>query len=136
MAASEPISPLEPVITATPTFASYSTAGGHELASYRARMAACECCPSNRAPILGAEERIGTWTKEWSRGPRRLSLSVAAPASGNNAPVQSPETRYARSGDVWIAYQVFGDGPVDLVFAPGYVSNIELGWSLPKLSKT
>jgi len=42
-----------------------------------------------------------------------------------------PTTRYARSGDVSIAYQVFGDGPVDLVFAPGFVSNIELGWSLP-----
>jgi pimeloyl-ACP methyl ester carboxylesterase len=45
--------------------------------------------------------------------------------------VDVPETRYARSGDVWIAYQAFGDGPADLVFAPGYVSNIELGWSLP-----
>jgi pimeloyl-ACP methyl ester carboxylesterase len=42
-----------------------------------------------------------------------------------------PETRYARSGDVAIAYQVFGDGPIDLVFAPGFVSNIELGWSIP-----
>ena len=42
-----------------------------------------------------------------------------------------PEIRYARSGDVAIAYQVFGDGPLDLVFAPGFVSNIELGWSLP-----
>ena len=41
-----------------------------------------------------------------------------------------PETRYVRSGDVWIAYQVFGEGPVDLVFAPGFVSNIEMGWSL------
>jgi pimeloyl-ACP methyl ester carboxylesterase len=45
--------------------------------------------------------------------------------------VDVPETRYARSGDVWIAYQAFGEGPADLVFAPGYVSNIELGWSLP-----
>jgi pimeloyl-ACP methyl ester carboxylesterase len=44
--------------------------------------------------------------------------------------VNVPETRYARSGDVAIAYQVFGEGPLDLVFAPGYVSNIELGWSL------
>jgi class 3 adenylate cyclase len=47
------------------------------------------------------------------------------------AGVKAPETRYARSGDVAIAYQVFGDGQLDLVFAPGYVSNIELGWSLP-----
>jgi hypothetical protein len=44
--------------------------------------------------------------------------------------VEAPETRYARSGDVWIAHQVFGDGPADLVFARGCVSNIELGWSL------
>ena len=42
-----------------------------------------------------------------------------------------PETRYARSGDVAIAYQVLGDGPVDLVFAPGFVSNIDAGWSVP-----
>ena len=42
-----------------------------------------------------------------------------------------PETRYARSGDVNIAYQVLGDGPVDLVFAPGFVSNVELGWTVP-----
>jgi hypothetical protein len=31
-----------------------------------------------------------------------------------------PETRYAQSGDVNIAYQVFGDGPRDLVFVPGW----------------
>jgi pimeloyl-ACP methyl ester carboxylesterase len=39
-----------------------------------------------------------------------------------------PETRYARSGEVRIAYQVVGDGPFDLVFVPGFVSNIELFW--------
>jgi pimeloyl-ACP methyl ester carboxylesterase len=39
-----------------------------------------------------------------------------------------PETRYARSGDVSIAYQVLGDGPFDVVFAPGYVSHVELVW--------
>ena len=35
------------------------------------------------------------------------------------------ETRYARSGDLRIAYQVRGDGPIDLVFAPGYLSHLE-----------
>ena len=34
-------------------------------------------------------------------------------------PSTRPETRYARSGDVNIAYQVVGDGPLDLVFVPG-----------------
>jgi class 3 adenylate cyclase len=42
-----------------------------------------------------------------------------------------PETRYARSGDVSIAYQVVGDGPFDLVFVPGSVSHVELGWKIP-----
>jgi pimeloyl-ACP methyl ester carboxylesterase len=45
--------------------------------------------------------------------------------------VQVPETRYARSGDVHIAYQVVGDGPIDLVLVPGFVSNVEAVWNSP-----
>ena len=41
-------------------------------------------------------------------------------------PLQMPETRYARSGDVSIAYQVIGDGPFDVVHVPGFVSHVEL----------
>ena len=39
-----------------------------------------------------------------------------------------PETRYARSGELNIAYQVTGEGPRDLVYVPGWVSNVELMW--------
>jgi len=39
-----------------------------------------------------------------------------------------PETRYARSGDVVIAYQVLGEGPFDVVIAPSWVSHVELQW--------
>jgi hypothetical protein len=39
-----------------------------------------------------------------------------------------PETRYAMSGDVAIAYQIVSDGPFDVVWAPGAVSNVELNW--------
>jgi hypothetical protein len=42
-----------------------------------------------------------------------------------------PETRYAKSGDVHIAYQVFGECLVDLVFVPGFISNIEHYWLDP-----
>jgi len=42
-----------------------------------------------------------------------------------------PETRYAKSGDVHIAYQVLGSGPIDLVFVPGFVSNVEFNWEQP-----
>ncbi len=39
-----------------------------------------------------------------------------------------PETRYAKSGDVSVAYQVTGEGPVDFVWAPGTVSHLDLDW--------
>ena len=42
-----------------------------------------------------------------------------------------PETRYARSGDVSIAYQVTGEGPFDLVHAPPFTSHVELAWTVP-----
>ena len=41
------------------------------------------------------------------------------------------ETRYAKSGDVNIAYQVVGAGPFDLVYVPGWISNVELMWEEP-----
>jgi len=46
-----------------------------------------------------------------------------------------PVTRYARSGDVHIAYQVVGDGPVDLVYAPGFISHVEMNWESPYWSR-
>jgi len=43
-----------------------------------------------------------------------------------------PETRYARNGDVHIAYQVFGGGDVTFVGLPGIISNIEVAWEDPE----
>jgi class 3 adenylate cyclase len=45
-----------------------------------------------------------------------------------------PETRYARSGDVNLAYQVIGDGPIDLVYVMGWVSNLEAFWQEPSVA--
>jgi pimeloyl-ACP methyl ester carboxylesterase len=42
-----------------------------------------------------------------------------------------PETRYAKSGDLRIAYQVIGSGELDLVFIQGFVSNLDLCWEEP-----
>jgi len=47
---------------------------------------------------------------------------------------QAPETRYARSGNVNIAYQVIGDGPVDLVFVMGWVSHLDYFWAEPSFA--
>jgi pimeloyl-ACP methyl ester carboxylesterase len=46
---------------------------------------------------------------------------------------ETPRTRYALSGDAHIAYQVFGEGDLDLVFVPGFVSNIEHYWEMPRV---
>jgi DNA-binding winged helix-turn-helix (wHTH) protein/pimeloyl-ACP methyl ester carboxylesterase/class 3 adenylate cyclase len=47
----------------------------------------------------------------------------------------APETRYAQSGDVNIAYQVVGDGPLDLVFVMGWVSHLEYFWAEPSFAR-
>jgi class 3 adenylate cyclase len=46
----------------------------------------------------------------------------------------APEIRYAKSGDVHIAYQVFGAGSLDLVYIPGFISNIETYWEWPEFA--
>jgi pimeloyl-ACP methyl ester carboxylesterase len=43
-----------------------------------------------------------------------------------------PRTSYARNGDVNIAYQVVGDGPLDLLFIPAFVSHLDLYWTAPE----
>src|SRR2546421_3905206 len=47
-------------------------------------------------------------------------------------PSTRPETHYAKSGDVSIAYQVVGDGSLDLVLVPGFVSHLDLDWDDPR----
>ena len=46
-----------------------------------------------------------------------------------------PETQYAKSGDVHIAYQVTGRGPLDLVMVPGFVSHLEYQWEDPRSTR-
>lgn len=48
--------------------------------------------------------------------------------------MDAPETLYARNGDVSIAYQVFGSGSLDLVYIPGFVSNIDAMWQYDPLA--
>jgi class 3 adenylate cyclase/pimeloyl-ACP methyl ester carboxylesterase len=51
-------------------------------------------------------------------------------------PVERPETRYAKTTDgVHVAYQVFGDGPIDILFVLGWVTHIERLWDLPQAAR-
>lgn len=47
----------------------------------------------------------------------------------------APTTRYAQSGDLNIAYQVVGDGPIDLLFLPGWISQVEHVWESPSVRR-
>ncbi len=47
----------------------------------------------------------------------------------------SPRTHYAKSGNAHIAYQVVGDGPIDIVYVPGWVSHVELCWEDPSYAQ-
>ena len=47
----------------------------------------------------------------------------------------TPKTQFTRSGDLHIAYQVLGDGPLDLVYVPGWISHVELAWEEPTLAR-
>jgi class 3 adenylate cyclase/pimeloyl-ACP methyl ester carboxylesterase len=61
-------------------------------------------------------------------------LSVLGPAEESGA-VATPRTRYTRSGDANIAYQVVGDGPFDLIWVPGWISNVEVSWEVPEYGR-
>jgi pimeloyl-ACP methyl ester carboxylesterase len=47
----------------------------------------------------------------------------------------APQTKYARSGDLHIAYQVIGDGPIDLVYVPSWMSQVEVYWEEPRIAR-
>ena len=48
---------------------------------------------------------------------------------------QPPRVRYAKRGGFNLAYQVVGEGPVDLVLAPGWATHLDLAWEVPGLAR-
>lgn len=49
--------------------------------------------------------------------------------------MKRPRTKYAKAGDIHIAYQVFGDGPIDLLWAQGWATHIEYAWESPDYAR-
>ncbi len=65
----------------------------------------------------------------------RTIQSAAEPTmTVSTASAAVPKTRYALSGDIHVAYQVLGDGPIDLVFVPGWITHLEYGWQQPRVA--
>lgn len=72
-------------------------------------------------------------TVERADEPRTVATKSEAPAIGLD--IGPAETRYAKSGDVHIAYQVVGESGPDLVLVPGWVSHVEYAWEDPSFSR-
>src|SRR5207248_175841 len=88
---------------------------GGELRSRTSHLASAQAHAAGRAR-RGAPASAG----------RPERLGPAAPET-----MGTPPTRYARSGDASIAYQVVGDGPLDLVLVLGFATHLELQWEMP-----
>ena len=85
--------------------------------------------PPGLAVLVGPGRRAVEWS-----GHRPMLAALCGPRRRReNAPVE-PETRYARSGEVNIAYQVTGDGPFDVVYVTPMVSHVELAWTVPAIA--
>ena len=79
--------------------------------------------------IVASSPPVAGAVKEAHRGvcnPRRLD---------KGGQVIKPQTRYAKSGKISIAYQVFGSGALDLVFVPGWISHLEFSWEQPEYAR-
>jgi DNA-binding SARP family transcriptional activator/pimeloyl-ACP methyl ester carboxylesterase len=120
----------------------------HMLALYRSGRHA-EALASYQAFRRTLSEELGIEPSSSLRELERLmlkqdpSLELSADAetrvatssrARENVSAAEGEVRYARSGDIRIAYQVVGDGPVDLVLVHGYVCTFQPGWEHPGLT--
>ncbi len=72
---------------------------------------------------------------ELPRAPEKWMEQPPTTAQVVHFPFSPPKTRYTRSGDVSIAYQVVGDGPLDLVLVMGWVSNLEYFWKEARFAR-
>jgi pimeloyl-ACP methyl ester carboxylesterase len=85
--------------------------------------------------ILTSRQHISTESRSTAQ------TNLLSEPAGDQAPTIRitsdliPETRYAKSGDINIAYQVLGTGPIDLIYVPGWVSHLEYGWEEPSLAR-
>jgi pimeloyl-ACP methyl ester carboxylesterase/DNA-binding winged helix-turn-helix (wHTH) protein len=100
---------------------------------------ALKVCVSEIRRQLGDDARVPRIIETAHRRGYRFIAEVVdgsmAPADPPSASAPSITVRYARSGDVNIAYQVIGSGPIDLVLVLGWVSHLECCWKEPSFAR-
>jgi pimeloyl-ACP methyl ester carboxylesterase/DNA-binding winged helix-turn-helix (wHTH) protein len=96
---------------------------------------ALKSCIRELRKVLGDDARAPQFVETAHRRGYRFVAPVAAAAPPDRVIPMVPRVRYARSGSVNIAYQVVGDGPLDLVFVMGWVSHLEYFWREPSFAR-
>lgn len=100
-------------------------------------------CRSRLAEELGVSPLAETeraYLAVLNQEPHSEVVRAARSTSPPGAPVavrtstDRPRTRFARTGGATVAYQSFGEGPLDVVFAPGWFSHVEVGWEEPRFA--
>src|SRR6266508_4272594 len=90
--------------------------------------------PEVRQPTAAATRHGCRPGRDGTRTRQRHRIELRGRRGRQNRRV-CPETRYAKSGEINIAYQVIGDGTLDLVLVPGFVSNVEYACEEPGLAE-
>jgi pimeloyl-ACP methyl ester carboxylesterase/DNA-binding winged helix-turn-helix (wHTH) protein len=100
---------------------------------------ALKSCIRELRKVLGDDARAPRFVETAHRRGYRFVAPVTVegrqPAPPDRVIPMVPRVRYARSGAVNIAYQVVGDGPLDLVFVMGWVSHLEYFWREPSFAR-
>jgi pimeloyl-ACP methyl ester carboxylesterase/class 3 adenylate cyclase len=102
--------------------------------------AALKVCIREIRQALGDEHKTPRYVETVHRRGYRFVAPVTvltgqAGAAASAAADAVPQTRYAHSGRVNIAYQVVGDGPIDVVFVMGWVSHLDYFWAEPSFAR-
>ncbi|HMF93368.1 MAG TPA: alpha/beta fold hydrolase [Vicinamibacterales bacterium] len=96
--------------------------------------AALKTCVREIRDALGDNARRPEYVETAHRRGYRFIARVEPAQPQADSPFAPPRTLYAREGDANIAYQVVGDGPIDLVVANGWISHLDYMWSEPSFA--
>lgn len=109
---------------------------GREPPPHAIGMAGVPPRPSLRAglrPLIAP--RSGQATRGDGERPRIAPGTLPDLVATLSAMTEEPETRFARVGDVHIAYQAVGDGPIDILFVDIWVHHVEAVWDFPEFAR-
>ncbi|HXI23661.1 MAG TPA: alpha/beta hydrolase, partial [Pyrinomonadaceae bacterium] len=89
-------------------------------------------CLQDGTPLVSVYPGSEDPTRRLNRSTAETIILPTPPgADASEVSTLHPETHYAKSGNVNIAFQIVGKGPIDIVYVPGWVSHVEYAWESP-----